>query len=239
MTTSKRWWSVKIRLADGDLRELSSLWAPDFAPGARHIQFGGSADDPEMDPPSITFELEATSFDDAEEMAQGAVRRMRRATLLPDASHAVVWVAPLGDDDASSQYLEQAKELIHEERYGLAVVAAQIHFEAQLTALLREATGDQPLRWIARLLKDKRVAELRRDVSFATIDVLLGVDVTQIPEWSRFRDHVERRNDVIHKGQTVDKHHAEESIRVVQHLWARLAEAAREQRKGPPSALSR
>lgn len=233
MTTSKRWWSVKLRLADGDLRELSSLWAPDFAPGARHIQFGGSVDNPEMDPPSITFELEAAGFDDAEEKAQGAVHRMRRAARLPDASHAVVWLAPLGDDDASSQYLEQAKELVHEERHGLAVVAAQIHFEAQLSALLREAAGNQPLRWVARLLKDKRVAELKRDVSFATIEVLLGVDVTQIAEWNRFRDHVERRNDVIHKGQTVDRHHAEESIRVVQQLWARLAEAAREQREGP------
>lgn len=230
-----RWWSVKLRLADGDLRPLSSLWAPDFAPGARHIQFGGSVDDPEMDPPSVTFELEATGFDDAEERAKGAVHRMRRAARLPDASHAVVWLAPLGDDE-SSQYLEQAKELFQDERYGLAVVAAQIHFEAQLTALLRETAGEQPLRWVARLLKDKRIAELNRDVSFATIEVLLGVDVTQIAEWSRFRDHIERRNDVVHKGQAVERHHAEESIRVVQQLWARLAEAAREQRGEPPNS---
>lgn len=235
MTTSKRWWSVKLRLADGDLRALSSLWAPDFAPGARHIQFGGSADDHEMDPPSITFELEAGSFDDAEEKAHGAVHRMRRAARLSDASCAVVWLAPLGDDDASSQYLEHAKELVHEERYGLAVVAAQIHFESQLTALLREAAGDQPLRWVVRLLKDKRIAELKRDVSFATLEVLLGVDVTQAAEWGRFRDHVERRNDVIHKGQTVDKHHAEDSVRVVQQLWARLAEAAREHQEAAAS----
>lgn len=231
MTAARRWWSVKLRLADGDLRALSSLWAPDFAPGARHIQFGGSADNPEMDPPSITFELEAADFDDAEEKAQGAVHRMRRAARLPDASYPVVWLAPLGDDDGSSQYLEQAKELLHEERYGLAVVAAQIHFEAQLTALLHESAGDQPMRWVARLLKDKRIAELKRDVSFATIEVLLGVDVTQIAEWRRFQDHVERRNDVIHKGQTVDKQHAEESVRVVQQLWARLAEAARKHRE--------
>jgi HEPN domain-containing protein len=188
-----------------------------------------------MDPPSITLELEAEGLDDAEEKAQGAVHRMRRAARLPDATHAVVWLAPLGDDDASSQYLEQAKELVHEERYGLAVVAAQIHFEAQLTALLREAAGDQPLRWIARLLKDRGIAELKREVSFATVEVLLGVDVTQVAEWNRFRNHVERRNDVVHKGQTVDKHHAEESIRVVQQLWARLAAAARKQRKEPPS----
>ena len=233
MTTSRRWWSVKLRLADGDLRDLSSLWAPDFAPNARHIQFGGSEDNPEMDPPSITFELEAASFDDAEEKAQGAVHRMRRAARLPDATHAVVWLAPLGDDDASSEYLEQAKELVHEERYGLAVVAAQIHFEAQLTALLQEAAGDQPLRWVARLLKDRRIAELKRDVSFATLEVVLGVDITQAPEWCKFRNHVERRNDVIHKGQTVDRHHAEESIRVVQQLWARLAEAARKHREPP------
>lgn len=87
------------------------------------------------------------------------------------------------------------------------------------------------MRWVARLLKDKRIAELKRDVSFATIEVLLGVDVTQIAEWRRFQDHVERRNDVIHKGQTVDKQHAEESVRVVQQLWARLAEAARKHRE--------
>ena len=224
----EKWWSVKLRIKEGDLNKMSSLWAPDFVE-ARHIQFGGSNSDPEADPPSLTFELLAADFTQARERAQTAVHRMRRALKLPDAVSPVVWLAPIGEDDASSRFLDQARDLISEESYGLAVVAAQIHFEVQLRALLIEAAGEDPPRWAKRLLAERTVAELRRDSSLAAVELLLGVDVTQLPEWPAFRNHLERRNDVAHRGQAVEKEHAEASLRVVKGLWVNLAEAAREQ----------
>jgi hypothetical protein len=220
-------WSVKLRIRDDELGPVSGLWAPNFAVGARHIRFDGSSENSDTDPPSITFELQAASFSDAEERAQTAALRMRRALKLPDAVLPVIWLAPVGDDDASSRYLDHARDMIDGELYGLAVIAAQIHFEVQLAELLKEAAGQAPPRWSQRLLRERGVAELKREQSFAAVELLLGVDVTQLPEWPRFQDHVERRNDVAHRGQAVAKEQAEDSLNVVRELWAKLSAVAR------------
>ena len=112
---------------------------------------------------------------------------------------------------------------------GDLVVAAQIYFEVQLRALLEEAARTSPSRWSSRLLKERGVAELKRGQSFVAIELLLGVDVVQLPEWSRFQAHVERRNGVVHRGQGVEPDQARDSVAVVRELWMRLAAAARPQ----------
>jgi hypothetical protein len=203
--TGRKWWSVKLRIEDKELNALSALWAPDFAHGARHVHFGGSPSGQESDPPSITFELQAADFGDAEERAQTAVHRMRKAAKLLPGLAPIIWLAPIGEDRASSRFLDQAKDLIEEEMYELAVVAAQIHFEVQLRELLGQSIGSEPARWSERLMKDRGVAELRRDVSLATVELLLGVDVTQLSEWKQFRDHIERRNDVVHRARQLKR----------------------------------
>jgi hypothetical protein len=152
---------------------------------------------------------------------------MRKAAKLKDAVLPVVWLAPIGQDDASSRFLDQARTCIQNEDFGLAVIAAQIHFEVQLRALLEEASQKQSTRWAKRLLKERSVAELKRPWSLAAIELLVGVDVTQLPEWPRFQAHVERRNDVAHRGQTIEKERAEDSVNVVQELWVKLSSAAR------------
>jgi hypothetical protein len=58
-TPDLRWWPVKLRVDEADLNEMSRPWAPDFAEGARYIVFGASGSDPELEPPSLTFELQA------------------------------------------------------------------------------------------------------------------------------------------------------------------------------------
>lgn len=233
MTVPKRWWSVKLRMEEGDVNAISGVPNPMLEPGVegvRHIHFGGSQEEAD-DPPSVTFELQAASWTDAEERAQTFAYRMRRAAKLPDALSPIVWIAPLGDDCESSRYLDHARSLIHSEQYGLAVVAAQIHFEVHVRALLKEAASASPLRWAVRLLKEGKVAELKRPFSLAAVELLLGLDVTQVSEWQRFQAHIDRRNDVVHKGQTVGKSEAEESVAVVQQLWIQLTEAARKRRE--------
>jgi hypothetical protein len=205
VTTPERWWSVKLRMADGDVNAISGVPNPILesgVEGVRHIQFGGSKNDAD-DPPAVTFELQAASWTDAEERARTFAYRMRRAAKLPDALSSIVWIAPLGDDCESSRYLDHARSLIHSEQYGLAVIAAQIHFEVHVRVLLKEAASASPLRWAAHLLKEGKVAELKRPFSLAAVELLLGLDVTQIPEWQRFQAHIDRRNDVVHKGQEV------------------------------------
>lgn len=153
---------------------------------------------------------------------------MRKAANLRDEIPLIVWLAPASEDYESGRFLEQAQDLIAGESYGLAVVASQIHFEVHLRELLKEAVRKEAPRWAKRLLEDRGIAELKRAPSLAAVELLLGIDVTQLAEWPRFQAHVDRRNDAVHRGQAVEKEHAEDSVAVVQELWVRLASAARD-----------
>jgi hypothetical protein len=221
-----RWWSVKLRVEERELGPITAMPDPGIIEGMRHVRFGGASDDAD-DPPSVTFELQAPDPATAEERAQSVAAQLRSAVKLPEALLPIVWLAPIGADDASSRFLEEAQNLIASEQYGLAVVAAQIHFEVQLRVLLEEAAGENLPRWAARLLTDRGIAELKRPPSLATVELLLGVDVTQFQEWQRFKAHIDRRNDVVHRGQAVALNQAKESVAVVRELWTRLADARR------------
>ncbi len=225
MSNSERWWSVKLRVEEDELGPITGMPDPAVIRGMRHVRFGGYSSDDVDDPPSVTFELQAPDSAVAEDRAQSVAAQLRRAVKLPEALLPIVWLAPIGADDASSRFLDEAQDLIHSEQYALAVVAAQIHFEVQLRVLLEEAAGKDLPRWAARLLKDRGIAELKRPPSLAAIELLLGVDVTQLPEWQRFNAHIDRRNDVVHRGQAVGLNQAKESVAVVRELWTRLADA--------------
>lgn len=189
---------------------------------------GGFHSDELEDTPFVTLELRATDAHAAEKLAQELVafsldEAGLEASLLP-----VVWVAPLGESSESShRFLEQAKELFQSEEFDLAVVAAQIHFELQLRLLLERAAARAGNRWARRLVKNRRVAALANDVSKASVQLLLGIDVTESRHWPEFNAHLSRRNAVVHEGQSVGSKEAAASIRVVQALWAVLAEAER------------
>ena len=59
------------------------------------------------------------------------------------------------------------------------------------------------------------------------MEVLLGIDPTQTPEWGEYSAHVTRRNGVVHEGQAIGNIDAGRSIAAVEALWTRLTEVAR------------
>jgi hypothetical protein len=102
-----------------------------------------------------------------------------------------------------------------------------MHFELQLSLLLERAADRADGRWAKRLLKNRRAAMLANDVSIATVELLLGADVTQSRHWPDFRAHLQRRNAVVHEGVSVEHKEAAASVQVVKALWAALAESER------------
>ena len=180
------------------------------------------------DTPYVTYEMVAAGPDAAEELAQGLVAAtMREAGLEPRRMEAV-WVAPLRAGDASShRFLAEAKELFDEERYELAVVSAQIHLELQIRTLLELRTGKLGTRWATRLEKVRGISILGGELSYSAVELLLGVDVTQLGErWSRFKAHKARRDAVVHAGQAIRREDAASSIQAVQDLWQALLQAS-------------
>lgn len=180
---------------------------------------------------AVTLELRAASADAAESYAQLLVKQVRAAAKLDaGASLAVIWVAPLAETEPSShRFLSQAQELFDSEHFELAVVSAQIHFERQLLTLLENAVEKDSPRWAKRLIKERGATQLKHRVSQATVQLLLGVDVTQLqPLWEPFLRHLDLRNQIVHAGAAATEEQARESIDVVIAFWVKLADAARQ-----------
>ena len=115
--SAERWWSVKLRVEEDELGQITGVPDPTLIEGMRHVRFGGFSGDDLDDPPSVTFELQAPDSTSAEERAQLVATQLRAAVKLPDALLPIVWLAPIGADDASSRFLDEALDLIHSERY--------------------------------------------------------------------------------------------------------------------------
>jgi hypothetical protein len=188
---------------------------------------GGFWDHEVEESPFVTLELQAESADAAEDLAQQLAAFSLREAGLEAHTLPLVWVTPLDGEQESHRFLEQAKSLFGDEQFDLAVVAAQIHFELQLKLLLERASRRIGTKWAARLVNNRRVATLSNEISEASIQLLLGVDVTESEYWPEFKAHLSRRNAVVHEGRTMGPKEAEASIKVVQALWATLAQAER------------
>lgn len=221
-------WSVRLLLTEDEARALGrpALWPIHEA--ARRMVVGGGLVDEVDEFPFVTLELAASDPEAAEQLARQLVTEVLREVGLPDRTFPMAWVAPLREGSANSlRFLEEAKELYDSERFELAIVAAQMHLELQLRLLLERGVERASSRWARRLIKNRRVAALANDVSIATVQLLLGVDVTQTHQWPEFGAHLARRNAVVHEGLAVGPAEAKASIKVVQALWAELAQAER------------
>jgi hypothetical protein len=222
-------WSVRLVVEDDDARPMSGACSWALSDDVPRISVGGPSPGEEDEQAHFTVELRASSADAAEDHAQALASRVRRAARLPDAVLPVAWVAPLLDDDVSShRFLDEAITLLESEQFEMAVVAAHVHFELQVRTLLRRALERDVQRWAERLLKTRGVATLGNDQSLATVELLLGDDVTQAPAWPAFKAHLARRNGIVHEGQVVGRKEAAASIAVVRELWIRLSDAARQ-----------
>lgn len=222
-------WSVRLLLTEEQSRAISH---PDVLPmhdAIIRMAIGGFHGDEVEELPYITYELYAQTVEEAEDLAQGlATFSLKEAGLPPHNRFPVVWAAPLRDEPESShRFLEQAKDLFGSEQFELAIVAAQIHFEIQVRLLLGRAAVRISAPWAQRLIKYSRVAALSNDVSTASVQLLLGTDVTASVLWPEYVAHLKRRNAIVHEGRMMSSNDAASSIKVVQGLWASLAEAER------------
>lgn len=218
--------------------EDRALARPDVVASSQwvdRIVIGGLKGDALDDVPYLMYELRASGPDAAEEHAQELVALSQREAGLPVRRLPIVWVTPIDPNlDDAHRFLQEAQFLFGSEQYELAVVAAQIHFELQLRLLLQRAAARLDRAWAKRLVRNRRVAALGNDISKASVELLLGVDVTQSRHWPPFTAHLERRNAIVHDGTHVGKKEAAASIRVVQALWAWLSEEERSGRLFEP-----
>jgi hypothetical protein len=199
--------------------------------GVRMVGVGPSGIGESEEVASLKLELLASDGKEARERAENLLYQARRAAGLPDRTATVAWVTPLSDEDSSSaRFLDKAEELLDDEdEADMAVVAAQIHLETQVRILLSRAVeADKGPQWVDVIMGTRGLGNLNSQKVQALIRALLGIDVTEAPEWEAYEAHNVLRNAIVHEGQDALQHEAKESVEMVRQLSIRLANAALE-----------
>jgi hypothetical protein len=221
------YWSVRLVV---DVKDYGLFtgdnWPIVFARGVREARLGGGDRDAD-EPPTITLSLEAPDAQQARLLGQIRLDELRKLAGVRGGEAPVVWVARLSSDSTGSlRFLEQASELLDEERFEMAVLAAQIHLEVHVKALVDMIAEVAPSPLLDALRSGQRIWSPHDDRLRPMLDAVLGITIADFPRWAEFRTHMSRRNDVAHRGQAIDAESAKATIDVVSDLWLWLNNAA-------------
>jgi hypothetical protein len=121
------------------------------------------------------------------------------------------------------ELMEQAKSLLDEGRQHLAVVVAQTACEVLTEQLMTALTErlDEPLRKWARG-RLPRTHDLDDDRVRGLYVALTADAIQTAPFWASFKQHVDRRHQVVHRGTKVSAAEGQESYDAVQQLLTHL-----------------
>jgi hypothetical protein len=186
---------------------------------------------------SLKLEIKAPTAVAAKKAAEDLLILGRQAARLPPEVPTVAWVTPLKDDDASSvRFLEKAEwHMDDEDEADMVVVAAQIHLEIQVRTLIEQAAEQDGPEWIDVLMNRRGLGNLNNREVQDLLRALLGIDMTEVPEWEDYKAHNLRRNAIVHEGQNVELAEAEASV-AVRTLCIHMADAALSRGIEPPES---
>lgn len=230
-------WSVRLAVESKVAGPISQAMLAAVGRGVPVYQMSLSDHDPDDEDglDALTFELEASDPRQARLDAQYLLEKVLGAAGLRKHQARVIWIAPVLDSERSShRFLGMARNLLDdEETADLAVVAAQIHLELHIKALVADAVADDPspLRAVLVDHDSNSWGPQARNVQ-VLLNALFGVNVKRdYPRWSDYVDHNKRRNAIAHRGQTVSEDDARASLDVITDLWTWLNNAAGATRK--------
>jgi hypothetical protein len=209
-------WSVEIVINDDEQVAMDYAGPRVVGPGKYMVVrpspfLGRSA---EGWPSTLHLDLEAPTADEAQVRAIELYQSMREvADLAPDREPRVLTVGHLlGTVSPWDVFSLAADEMFEQQQYALAVVAAQTHCETYIRHAL-ELAAEREGTSIARLAPTLlRSCSLTDRYGPTVFEALLGVDPTSAVCWQKYKDHVNRRNRVVHTGAEVTRSLASASI---------------------------
>jgi hypothetical protein len=219
-----------------DVLETEAKALENAAGASVHDHIGGVV----TQEPSDGFDVVALDQDGAWRQAEEAYERLREdarlenvpplggsVTRLREAPSAVVTVAELrpstvsiaAPPQAHERLLDKARALFENDEHEYATVAAQTACEVAIGQSMRRLMPTSPASLRKALeglinkqfsLSQERVADLW--------SALAGEEIRQAEFWTRYRQHVVRRNGVVHEGSSVAEGEAEDSLRVAMEV---------------------
>lgn len=165
------------------------------------------------DPPTVQIDVRAPTPEVAADRASELYRQMRAEAQLAQSKPHVVTVGRVaGVPVESDLFIFEAQHLVDQQRFGIAVIAAQIHCEMHVReSMLRLAARDGGAVAL-RLVETHRSWSLTDSAGPHLFAVLAGVRPSTAGCWEAYRAHVARRNQVVHRGARVTEIEARESI---------------------------
>jgi hypothetical protein len=220
-------WSVRLALEEAHAGPVSGVAMAAVGAGVHNISIGRPFVHEEDEPVTFTIELDAPSARDARLIGQHKLGELHKLAGLPVRELPVVWVARLSDQQASSlRFREYARELLEGEQFEMAVVAAQIHLEVHVKALVEMVAEAAPSPLLTAVITAQRGWPPHTQGLQAILEALFDVKMAQYHGWAGYMAHVTRRNAVVHGGQEIDADSAKASIEAVSDLWLWLNAAA-------------
>lgn len=223
-------WSVRLAVDEAMSGQLTTALLDAVGNEIRGIMLAGPGAEFDDGRDTVTFELDAPDARHARILSQHWLGEACRKSGLRVEQARVIWVAPLlASTRSSHRFIEMARSLAEDEQTAdLAVVAAQIHLELHVKALISRAVAQDvsPLRHVL-VEDDGHTWGPQHPMVKALLKGLFGVEAAKhYPRWRDYTDHIKRRNAISHRGQTVGVADAEASIAVVDDLWMWLNAAA-------------
>jgi hypothetical protein len=220
-------WKVNLALDDPEVEAMRDA-AIDMMPPERHGVVTEVFPDGSDGRSVLVLDVDAGSLGGAVNQATGTWTRLRsQAGLTPKPPSIGFVVGPI-DEPATyhEELLAKARGLAMSGHFEYAVVAAQTAFEIYARDLIRDVGLSVMPPAVAEFVKP-RSAGLRDKQSQALFTALIGRPISDSGQlWTKYNEHVLRRNGVVHDGASVDQAGADESIAVVRRLIHWMEKAA-------------
>lgn len=162
---------------------------------------------------TLGLRVYAKTSDEATEEAEHLFRRIRAAAGLNSAKGSTLgYMSPWWRESSrASEIGREAHDLLEQGRHELAVIriqtANEMHIREAVERLLHdhhpEAIANRLLRGAATLIDQQQQALMH---------MLTGEHVQQTEWWPLYKEHLQRRNAIVHKGLAVNREEATASI---------------------------
>jgi hypothetical protein len=121
------------------------------------------------------------------------------------------------------ELLELAADLLQRTHFELVVIVAQMACEVLTAQILDVLIERKSLAYLEKWIEDRtRNTNLGNDAVRQLYEALSGDQITTRSFWTKFKEHNERRNDVVHDAARVDSAKAQESLEACQALVLHL-----------------
>jgi hypothetical protein len=164
-------------------------------------------------PSSFHLTVKADSSEQAREQAIPLYTQIRGEAGLPPVPPRIATIGYVaGVPFPADRLVFEASDMYAQRRFGLAVVAAQVHCEMWIRARVEEIAKASEHALVQLAPQMPRSWSLMDSSGLRIFEALTGTNPTSAPCWHSYKSHVARRNAFVHRGIEITKEEARESI---------------------------